>query len=46
MEFGLHFQTSLFNNLKKNSDNVSTQKYDFDRRFCAQTQDLQIFKKF
>ena len=37
--------SSLFNNLKK-TENVSTQKYDFERRLCAQTQDLQIFKKF
>ena len=31
---------------KNNSENVSTQKYDFERRLCAQTQDLHIFKKF
>ena len=31
---------------KNNSENVSTQKYDFERRLCAQTQDLQILKKF
>ena len=30
---------------KNNSENVTTQKYDFKRRLCAQTQDLQIFKK-
>ena len=30
----------------KNSENISTQKYDFERRLCAQTQDLQIFNKF
>jgi len=30
---------------KKNSENVFTQKYDFERRLCAQTQDLLIFKK-
>ena len=29
-----------------NSENVSNQKYDFERRLCAQTQDLQILKKF
>ena len=29
-----------------NSENVSTQKYDFERRLCAQPQDLQVFKKF
>ena len=45
MQF-LHFLSSLFNNLKNNSEKVSTQKYDFERRLCAQTQDLQIFKKF
>ena len=28
---------------KKDSENVSTQKYDFERRLCAQTLDLQIF---
>ena len=27
-------------------NNVSNQKYDFERRLCAQTQDLQILKKF
>ena len=27
----------------KNSENISTQKYDFERRLCAQTQDLQNF---
>ena len=32
--------------LKINSENVSTQKYDFERRLWAQTQDLQILKKF
>jgi len=42
----LHFLSSLFNNKKNNSDNVSTQKYDFERRLCAQTQDLQSFNKF
>ena len=31
---------------KNNSENVSTQKYYFERRLWAQTQDLQIFKKF
>ena len=31
---------------KNNSENVSTQKNDFERRLCAQTQTLQIFKKF
>ena len=31
---------------KNNSENVSTQKYDFERRLCAQTQNLQIFSKF
>ena len=31
---------------KDNSENESTQKYDFERRLCAQAQDLQIFKKF
>ena len=31
---------------KNNSKNVFTQKYDFERRLCAQTQDLQIFQKF
>ena len=44
VEFCLHFLSSLSN--KHNSRNVSTQKYDFERRLCAQTQDLQIFKKF
>ena len=44
MQF-LHFLLSLFDNLKNNSEKVSTQKYDFERRLCAQTQDLQIFKK-
>ena len=29
-----------------NTENVSTQKYDFKRRLCAQIQDLQIFKRF
>ena len=28
------------------SENVSTLKYDFEHRLCAQSQDLQIFKKF
>ena len=43
----LNFMSSLFNNFKKtNSENVSTRKYDFERRLCAQTQDLQIFEKF
>ena len=38
------FLSSLFNNLKKtNFENLSTPKV---RRMCAQTQDLQIFKKF
>jgi len=38
---------SLFDNLKKNnSENVSTQKYNFKSRLYAQTQNLQIFKKF
>jgi len=38
---------SSFNNLKiNNSEDVSTLKYDFERRLCAQTQDLQFFKKF
>ena len=45
MQF-LHFLLSLFDNLKTNSEKVSTQKYDFERRLCAQTQDLQIYKKF
>jgi len=27
-------------------ENISTKKYDFERRLCAQIQDLQIFKKF
>jgi len=27
----------------KNSENVSTQKYDFERRLSAQTQDSKIF---
>ena len=37
----------LHNNLKKNdSVNLPTQIYDFERQLCAQTQDLQIFKKF
>ena len=27
-------------------NHVSTKKYDFERRLCAQTRDLQIFKKF
>ena len=31
---------------KNSSENVSTQKYDFERRLCAQTQGLQFFKKF
>ena len=31
---------------KINSENVSTQKQDFERRLWAQTPDLQIFKKF
>ena len=31
---------------ENDSENVSTQKYDFERRLWAQTQDLQIFKKF
>jgi len=31
---------------ENDSENVSTQKYDLERRLCAQTQDLQIFKKF
>ena len=31
---------------KTDTENESTQKYDFERRLCAQTQDLQIFKKF
>ena len=31
---------------KYNSENVSIQKYDFQRRHGAQTQDLQILKKF
>ncbi len=26
-------------------ENISTKKYDFERRLCAQIQDLQIFKK-
>jgi len=46
VEFCLYFLSSLFNDLKKNnSENKSTQKYEFERRLCAQTQDLQIFKK-
>ena len=28
------------------SENVPTQIHDFERRLCAQTQELQIFKKF
>jgi len=31
---------------KNNSENVSTQKNELQRRLCAQTPDLQIFKKF
>ena len=31
---------------KNNAETVSTQKYDFERRLCSQTQDLQICKKF
>ena len=30
--------------LKKNSENVSSQKYDFERRLSTQTQDLETFK--
>ena len=38
----------IFMNMEKkiNSENVSTQKKDFERRLWAQTEDLQIFKKF
>ncbi len=36
----------LLNNFKKNSENVSTQKNEVERLLCAQTQDLQICKKF
>ena len=28
------------------AENVSTQKYDFERRLCTQTQELQVDKKF
>jgi len=42
----LRFLSSLFINKKRNSENVSTQKFNFERRLCAETQDLQIFKKF
>ena len=45
----LHFMSSIFNNLnkKRNSENVSTPKVGVLKRLiCAQTQDLQIFKKF
>ena len=40
-------KSKLFNNFKKNNSeiNVFAQKYDFERRLYAQTQDLQIFKK-
>ena len=45
----LHFMSSLINNLKKtNFESVSTihpQIRSFERRFCAQTKDLQTFKK-
>ena len=40
------FGRRYLKNKKNNSENVSTQKYNFERRLCAQTQDLQIFKKF
>ena len=29
-----------------NAENVSTKKYDYERRLCAQTRDLQSLKKF
>ena len=40
--------SSLFYNLKtNNSENLSTpQSKTFERQICAQTQDLQILKKF
>ena len=31
---------------KNNSENVSTKKYDYERRLYAQTRELKIFKKF
>ena len=37
--------SSLFNNLKK-TENVPTQKYHLERQLWAQTQNLQMFKKF
>ena len=44
----LHFMPSFINNLKKKLilKTYPPQSRSFERRICAQTQDLQIFKKF
>ena len=43
----LHFMSSLFNNLKKLIlKTYPPQSRSFEHRICAQTQDLQIFKRF
>ena len=46
-EFFIQFSSSLCNNLiKTNSQNVTTQMVDFERRLCAKTQLLYIINTF
>jgi len=48
LESVLYFSSALSNNFfkKTDSENVSTQIHDFERRLCAQTQLLYIVETF
>ena len=42
----LHFMSSLFNNFKNNSENVSTQKYDLNVDFAFKLRIYRSLKRF